>query len=108
MKREEFDETYIGDGVYASLETGNRIQIILRTARPIDYRTPSHWIALEPEVFTELLRFAYEIGWGKHIAEVFTQRIFERGTREITDEEYARNEEDKQRKRDAAEGFDEN
>lgn len=57
------NETYIGDGVYVSLDPAQ--MIMLRTSRHNWYDYPNeHWIALEPEVFAELLHFAYTIGWG--------------------------------------------
>jgi hypothetical protein len=47
------NETYLGDGLYASL---NGPQIILRAPR----MDGDHWIALEPEVFAALLLFHHE------------------------------------------------
>jgi hypothetical protein len=53
------DETYIGDGVYASLDNG---MIKLRTPRGHG----DDVIYLEPEVFIELLRFARSIHFLPH------------------------------------------
>ena len=47
------DETYIGDGVYASFDG---LMIKLRTRR--EEHGPDHVIYLEPEVYDELVRFA--------------------------------------------------
>lgn len=53
------DKVYIGDGVYAAQEHGS---IVLETEREQNGR---NWIALEPEVFDCLLRYAQTIGWVK-------------------------------------------
>lgn len=94
------NERYIGDGVYAQLDPGH--MIVLRTARGEEFYGGVHWIALEPEVFTELLNFAREIGWGALIVRAANQIAVDDA---VSDEEYARDEEDKERKRAAAEGF---
>lgn len=92
----DLKERYLGDGVYADVDEAN--QIVLRTSRHNWYDYPNqHWIALEPEVMVELMRFVFDIGWGDLIL-----RIARTG---VTDDEYAVAEEDAQRKRDAEEGF---
>lgn len=48
-------KTYLGDGLYARLEYD---MIILETPRD-DFL---HWVALEPEVFEQLLQFAMNNG----------------------------------------------
>ena len=45
------DETYLGDGLYARFDG---LQIVLRAPRP----EGDHYVALEPEVYEELRRFA--------------------------------------------------
>ncbi len=52
------DESYIGDGLYATFDGW---QIILRAPRS----DGDHWVALEPELFTNLVRFAERIN-GKY------------------------------------------
>ena len=54
-------ETYLGDGLYASLTDANMIK--LRAPR----NGVDHWVAMEETVFISLIRFAHEIGWGKFI-----------------------------------------
>ena len=60
------DKSYLGDGLYASFDGW---QIILRAPRS----DGDHWIALEPEIFAMLMRFAEQINkkYGvKHFIEV--------------------------------------
>ena len=52
------DESYLGDGLHAEFDGW---QIVLRTPR----ESGDHWVALEPETFTALLRFAGHIN-GKY------------------------------------------
>ncbi|MGE5163048.1 MAG: hypothetical protein ACM3IH_03355 [Sphingobacteriales bacterium] len=52
------DESYLGDGLYATFDGW---QIILRAPRP----DGDHWVAIEPEIYTNLLRFAERIN-GKY------------------------------------------
>ena len=47
-------ERYLGDGLYASWDGW---QIILRAPR----EGGDHWVALEPEVYTALLRFVRDV-----------------------------------------------
>jgi hypothetical protein len=47
-------ETYLGDGLYASFDG---YQIVLRAPRD----GGDHWVALEPEVFAALVKFAAAI-----------------------------------------------
>lgn len=49
---------YLGDGLYAVLDDG--VMIRLEATREFTV----HWVALEPEVFVALLKFAEQIGWG--------------------------------------------
>ena len=51
------DETYLGDGLYARFDG---FQIVLRAPRP----EGDHYVALEPEVYEELRRFASRV-WSK-------------------------------------------
>jgi hypothetical protein len=48
------DESYLGDGLYAEFDGW---QLVLRAAR----QDGSHWVALEPEVYTNLIRFTEHI-----------------------------------------------
>jgi hypothetical protein len=48
------DESYLGDGLYATFDGW---QVILRAPR----EGGDHWVALEPETFTALVRFAESI-----------------------------------------------
>jgi hypothetical protein len=57
MKRA--NETYLGDGLYASLDPGRLIKLRAPRALGVD-----HWVGLEPEVFLGLCHFAARIGWG--------------------------------------------
>lgn len=52
------DESYLGDGLYAEFDGW---QMILRAPRD----GMDHWVALEPETFTALMRFAERIN-GKY------------------------------------------
>lgn len=61
MKRK--DESYLGDGLYASFDGW---QIVLRAPR----NDGDHWVALEPESYTNLIRFAERIN-GKYTAQLF-------------------------------------
>lgn len=65
------DESYLGDGLYATFDGW---QIILRTPRYADgltgRRSEDHWVALEPETYTNLLRFAERIN-GKYAVNHF-------------------------------------
>jgi hypothetical protein len=51
----QHDETYLGDGLYASW---NGHMIILRAPRI----GGDHWVGFEPEVLAEFLKFAHEMG----------------------------------------------
>jgi hypothetical protein len=57
------DEIYLGDGLYARFDGW---QIILSTPRG----DTAHWVALEPETFTSLVRFAERIN-GKYNVKHF-------------------------------------
>lgn len=57
------DESYLGDGLYATFDGW---QIVLRAPR----EDGDHTVALEPEVFTALMRFAERIN-GKYNVEHF-------------------------------------
>ena len=57
------DESYLGDGLYATFDGW---QMILRTPRD----GGDHWVALEPETFEALVRFAERIN-GKYGAAHF-------------------------------------
>ena len=63
------DESYLGDGgLYATFDGW---QIILRTPRDdAPRRVSDHWVALEPETFEALIRFAERIN-GKYGVEHF-------------------------------------
>jgi hypothetical protein len=50
-------DEYLGDGLYASVDGG---MIKLRAPRS----DGEHWIALEPETFVKLIKYAHSIGWG--------------------------------------------
>lgn len=96
-------ETYLGDGVYARLDEANQI-VVLHVDRSSDPRgnymgQARHWIALEPEVLANLLDFACAVGLGKIVVEAAAKHAL------TTDDDYARAEEDAERKRDAAEDF---
>lgn len=52
MSSETQNEIYLGDGLYASFDGW---QIMLRAPRGIG---ADHWVALEPNVYAELVRFA--------------------------------------------------
>lgn len=47
-------EMYLGDGLYAKFDGW---QIILRAPREMG----DHWIGIEPEVFSQLMRFVKQI-----------------------------------------------
>jgi hypothetical protein len=49
------DETYLGDGLYASFDG---YHVTLRATRS----DGDHWVALEPGVFDELLQFGLRVG----------------------------------------------
>lgn len=55
-------ETYLGDGLYASLDEQAQM-IVLRAPRS----GGDHWVGLEPEIFLALLKFASTSGWGELI-----------------------------------------
>ena len=57
------DESYLGDGLYATFDGW---QIVLRAPRA----DGDHRVALEPEVYTALLRFAERIN-GKYGVQHF-------------------------------------
>jgi hypothetical protein len=57
------DESYLGDGLYAEFDGW---QIVLRAPR----EDGDHWVAIEPEVFTKLVRFAERIN-GKYDVKHF-------------------------------------
>lgn len=94
------NETYLGDGVYASVDEAG--QIVLRTTRS--------GIALEPEVLCELITFVHKIGWGEVIEEGVRggkgeprrYQTTRRQNWQVSDADYTRAEEDAERKRDAA------
>lgn len=48
-------ETYLGDGLYARFDGCN---VILRAPRAAE----DHWVALEPSVWNDLLRWAQSVG----------------------------------------------
>jgi hypothetical protein len=48
------EEAYLGDGLYASFDG---FAITLRAPRP----GGDHWVALEPDVYAELLRFVAKL-----------------------------------------------
>jgi uncharacterized protein with LGFP repeats len=50
------DETYLGDGLYCSFESG---MISLRAPR----EDGDHHVFLEPETYEALRKFALRIGW---------------------------------------------
>lgn len=52
---EKKNETYLGDGLYASYDG---FMITLRAPRVVG----DHWVSLEPSVFSELLNFAMKVG----------------------------------------------
>jgi len=53
------DESYLGDGLYATFDGW---QIILQTPRnDAPRRVSDHWVALEPDTFMSLVRFAAHI-----------------------------------------------
>lgn len=57
------DESYLGDGLQARFDGW---QIILSTPRA----NGNNWVALEPETYTNLIRFAERIN-GKYAVEHF-------------------------------------
>lgn len=57
------DESYLGDGLYVTFDGW---QMILRAPRC----GMDHWVALEPETFTNLVRFAERIN-GKYGVQHF-------------------------------------
>ncbi len=57
------DESYLGDGLYATFDGW---QMILRAPRD----DGDHWVGLEPETFAALIRFALRIN-GKYNVEHF-------------------------------------
>lgn len=118
------NERYIGDGVYAiwndsSWVNPNQIKLTKQEWSGDDLKRIDS-ICLEPEVLSALIEFVCDLGlpWyrivqGAAAAAALKNealideevRIREKGDRRA-DEEYAQAEEDAQRKRDAAEGFD--
>jgi len=63
---EERNETYLGDGLYASFDG---YQILLRAPR----LEGDHFVALEPHVFRELVALAEQYwpsSWRKHTKEL--------------------------------------
>lgn len=58
----DVNETYLGDGLYASFDGW---QITLRAPRS----EGDHYVALEPDVFQALLRYAEEL-MKKHSAKI--------------------------------------
>lgn len=62
------DEKHIGEGVYMSVEFSTCIR--LRTERPFrDPNEPNDFIYLDPRMFQEMLKQAYELGWDIVIRE---------------------------------------
>jgi hypothetical protein len=61
------DESYLGDGLYATFDGW---QITLRAPR-LD---GDHWVGLEPETYTNLIRFAERIN-GKYAVNHFRSLI---------------------------------
>jgi hypothetical protein len=57
------DESYLGDGLYATFDGW---QLVLRAPRD----GGDHWVALEPETFSALVRFAERIN-GKYDVKHF-------------------------------------
>ncbi|HEY2530299.1 MAG TPA: hypothetical protein VGJ20_20575 [Xanthobacteraceae bacterium] len=69
------NETYLGDGLFASLDGG---MITLRAPRPAGDHWPpradsDHWVGLEMEVFFALIQFAKKEGWGRLIERAMKQ-----------------------------------
>lgn len=62
----EGGEEYLGDGLYARIEG---TLIILRAPRA----GGDHWVGLEIEVFSSLIRFAYQNGWSRIIQRTIKQ-----------------------------------
>lgn len=72
-----FPKAYLGDGLYVRLEPNQTM--VLHTERASiggdkPTGTITHWVALEPEVFLEFLRFANQNGWGEVIARAHREQ----------------------------------
>lgn len=54
---------HIGDGAYVQMVDSGAMHIYTDRGGFSDQMV-RHWVALEPDAFLNLLRFAYAVGWG--------------------------------------------